>query len=212
LKCFEDLLRFHASDTVLFDKLLNRDCGKRLVLVVIEEELEELAEKGIECLVFWSEGNEVRPTSYKKVSDLRAEGNVVLDKLFAGDQQPSHGNDFRRWEYQALKAVAVGPKSICENEGVPPIVLGTAHRVSVTETVGLLGIDGKNSNAALEKGLDHSPMRFFNSDGETVGFLLCYFQEPIHGFRQSLGTMSKASFSDKLCVGIDDACPVKPLA
>ena len=35
LKCFEDLLRFHASDTVLFDKLLNRDCGKRLVLVVI---------------------------------------------------------------------------------------------------------------------------------------------------------------------------------
>jgi hypothetical protein len=177
----------------------------------IEEELEELAEEGIERLVFGSEGDEVRPASYKQVSDLRAEGDVALDELFSCDQQPTHGNDFRRWELQALKAVAVGPESIGENEGVPPVVLGATHRMSVSETVDLLGIDGKNGNAALEKGLDHSPMRFFNGDGEPVGFLLCYFQEPINGTRQSLGTMSKASFSDKLCVGIDDASQVKPL-
>ncbi len=180
--------------------------------MVIEKKLEELAEKGVESLVFWSEGDEVRPASYKKVSDLRAEGYVVLDELFAGDQQPTHGSDFRRWEFQSLKAVAVGSESIGENEGIPPVVLGAAHRMSVSETVNLLGIDGKNGDAALEKGFDHSPMRFFNGDGEPVDFLLCYFQEPINGFRQSLGTMSKASFSDKLCVGIDDAGLVQPLA
>jgi hypothetical protein len=197
---------------VLFDKFLDSARRKGLGFVGIEEELEELAEKGIESLVFRSEGDEMRPASQKKISDLRAEGDVVLDELFAGDQQPSHDNDIRRWKLQALKAVAVGPESIGENEGVPPVVLGAAHRMSVAETVGLLGIDGKNGDTAFEKGLDHSPMRFFNGDGEPVGFVLCYFQEPINGFRQSLDTMSKASFSDKLCVGIDDACPVKPLA
>jgi hypothetical protein len=90
---------------VLFDKLLDSVRRKGLGFVGIEEKLEELAEKGIESLVFRSEGNEVRPASYKKVSDLRAEGDVVLDELFAGDQQPTHGNDFRRWKLQTLKAV-----------------------------------------------------------------------------------------------------------
>jgi len=197
---------------VFFDKLLNSGRGKRLVLVVIEEELEELAEKGIERPVFRSEADEVRPASYKKVSDLRAEGDVVLDELFAGDEQPTNGNDIRRWKLQALKAVAVGPESIGENEGVPPVVLGAAHRMSVAETVDLFGIDRKNGNAVVEKGLDHRPVRFFNGDGEPVGFLFCHCQEPINGFRQSLGTMSKASFSDKLSVGIDDACLVSPPA
>jgi len=83
---------------VLFDKVLNRRGGERWVWVAIEEELEKLAEKGVECLVFGSEGNELRPASNKKVSDLRAEGDVVLDDLFAVDQQPTHGKDFRRWE------------------------------------------------------------------------------------------------------------------
>lgn len=46
---------------VLFDKLL--DHALRKGLVVIEEELEELAEKRIESLVFRSEADEVRPAS-----------------------------------------------------------------------------------------------------------------------------------------------------
>lgn len=197
---------------VFFDKLLNSGRGKRLVLVVIEEELEELAEKGIERLVFRSKAEEVRPASYKKVSDLRAESDVALDELFAGDEQGTHGNDFRRWKLQALKAVAVGPERIGENEGVPAVVLGAAHRMSVAETVDLLGIDGKNGNTVVEKGLDHRPVRFFNGGGEPVGFLFCRRQEPINGFRQSLGTMSKTSFSDRLSVGIDEACLMSPPA
>jgi hypothetical protein len=63
LKCFDNLLRLHPSDAVLFDKLLNRGGGKRLVLLVIEKELEKLAEKGVERLVFWGEGDEMRPAS-----------------------------------------------------------------------------------------------------------------------------------------------------
>jgi hypothetical protein len=197
---------------VFFGKRLNREGGERLVLVVIEEELEKLAEKRVECLVFGSEDNKVRPASNKKVSDLRAEGDVVFDELFAGDQQPTHGNDFRRWKLQALKAVAIGPESVGENEGIAAVVLGPAHRMSVAETVGLLGVDGKNGDTAFEKCFDYSPVRFFNGHSKSIDFLICHFQEPIHRFRQSLGTMSKASFSDKLCVGIDDACLVKPLA
>lgn len=204
-------MRLYSPDMVLFDKFLDSARRKGFGFVGIEEELEEFAEKGIESLILRSKGDEVRPASHKKVSDLRAKGDVVLDELFAGDQQPTHGNDFRRWKLQALKAVPVGSESIGENEGVPAVVFGSAHGMPVTETVNLLGIDGKNGDAAFEKGLDHRPVRFFNGDGDPIGILLCLFQEPIHGIRQSLGTMSKASFTDKLCVGIDDACLVKPL-
>jgi hypothetical protein len=71
---------------VFFDELVNRRGDERWVWVGIKEELEELAEKGVERLVFGSEGDEMRPASNKKVSDLRAEGDVVFDELFAGGQ------------------------------------------------------------------------------------------------------------------------------
>jgi len=108
--------------------------------------------------------------------------------------------------------VGVGPESISENEGVAAVVLGAAYGMSVAETVDLLGVNRKNGDAAFEKSFDHRPVRFFNGHSKPVHFLLCHFQEPTNRFRQSLGTMSKASFADKLCVGIDDACLVKPPA
>ncbi len=178
----------------------------------IEEELEKFAEKRIESLVVRSKREEVRPASGEEVSDLRAEGDVVFDELAAGAQELTQGDDLRRWQLQALKAVAVGSESIGENKGVTAVILGTAHGVTVAEAVDLLGVDGENGDVALEKGLDHGAMRFFDGDGEHCGILLREFQEPIDGSGESLGTMSKASFSDKLCVGIDDACLVKPLA
>ena len=87
---------------------------------------------------------------------------MVFDELVAAAQQPAHGKDFRRWEMQALKAVAVGSERIGENEGVSPIILGSAHRIPVAETVDLFGIDGENGDAAVKKELDDSPMRFFD--------------------------------------------------
>jgi hypothetical protein len=48
---------------VFFDKFLDSSRRKGSGFVGIEEELEELAEKGIESLVFRSEAEEVRPAS-----------------------------------------------------------------------------------------------------------------------------------------------------
>ena len=86
LESFEDLRRLSSSDTMLFNKLLNRLWGKSLRFLGIEEELEELAEKRVESLVLRSKAAKMRPASCEKVSDLRAEGDVVLDELFAGAQ------------------------------------------------------------------------------------------------------------------------------
>ena len=111
-----------------------------------------------------------------------------------------------------MEAVTVGSKRIGENKGVPTVILGAAHRMAVAESVDLLGVDGENGDVAFEKGLDHGSMRFFDGDSDYFAMLVRKFQEPIDDSGQPLGTMSKAAFSDKLCVGIDDACLVKPLA
>ena len=95
---FENLLGLHSPDMVLFDELLNGRASKVCGALGNEEELEELAEKRVECLVLWCERDEVRPASIKELTDLRAEGDVVLDELLAGAQEPAHSNDLRRWE------------------------------------------------------------------------------------------------------------------
>ncbi len=108
---------------------------------------------------------------------------MVFDELVAGTQQPAHSEDLRRWEMQALKAVAVGSERIGENEGVSPIILGAAHRMPVAETVDLLGIDGENGDAVVKKELDDGPMRFFDRHRDALGILRGLFQKPVDGSR-----------------------------
>ena len=84
---------------------------------------------------------------------------------------------------QALKAVAVGSERIGENEGVSPIILGSAHRIPVAETVDLFGIDGENGDAAVKKELDDSPMRFFDRHCDALPVLRGLFQKPVDGSR-----------------------------
>ena len=93
----EDLLGLYTSNAVFLSERLDGVVAKR-VGVGFEEELEELAEKRVESLVLWRERDEVRPTTSKEFSDLRAEGDVVLDELVTGAQEPAHSKDLWRWE------------------------------------------------------------------------------------------------------------------
>ena len=77
--------------------------------------------------------------------------------------------------------MAVGSESIGENEGVAPIVLGTAHRIPVAETVDLLGIDGENGDGVVKKGLDNGPMRFFDRHRNALAVLCGQLQNPVDG-------------------------------
>ena len=168
---FEDVVGLSSPDMVFFNKLLNGLASNVCGIVRIKEELQELAEERVESFVLGRERDEVRPASCDKVSDLRAEGDVVLDELVACAQQPAHSNDLRRRQLQALKAVAVGSESVGENEGVAPVVLGAAHRMPVTEAVDLLGIDGENGDGAVKKDLDNGPMRFFDRHRDALAVL-----------------------------------------
>ena len=93
----EDLLGLYTSDAVFLSERLDDVVAKR-VGAGFEEELEKLTEKRVERLVLWRERDEVRPATSKEFSDLRAEGNVVLDELVAGAQEPAHSKDLWRRE------------------------------------------------------------------------------------------------------------------
>jgi hypothetical protein len=108
--------------------------------------------------------------------------------------------------------VSIGPERIGENESVPPVVLGTTHRVAIPESVDLLGIDGENGDAALEEGFDNGAMRFLNRHGDALGVFPGEAQEPSEGRGESLGTMPEASLLHELSVRIEDAGLVKRMA
>ena len=112
---------------------------------------------------------------------------------------------------QALKAVAIGTKGIGEDEGVTPVVLGAAHGMTVSESVDLLGIDGENSDAMLEKSLDHGAMRFLDRHGDALWVIAREAQEPVERRREPLDAMLEASLLEKFPVRIEHAGLVKPL-
>ena len=113
---------------------------------------------------------------------------------------------------QALKAVAIGTKGIGEDEGVTPVVLGAAHGMTVSESVDLLGIDGENGDAALEKGFDYGAMRFFDGYRDAVRIHAREIQKPAEGSPESFDAMLESHLALKLPVAIDHAGLVKPLA
>ncbi len=95
---------------------------------------------------------------------------------------------------QALKAMSVRSQRIGENEGVATVIFGAAHRMAVPESVHLLGIDSENGDAAVEKGFDHGPMRFLDSDRDALGTIARQVHEPVDCGRQSVDAMREASF------------------
>ena len=120
---------------------------------------------------------------------------MVFDKLVSGFEELAHADDFRRWQLQALKAVAVGSQSIGEHKRVKTVILGAAHRMPVAEAVDLLGVDGENGDAAVEQGLDHSPMRFFDRHRDAFSIFAGEVQQPIGRCRECAEAMLEASFS-----------------
>ena len=108
---------------------------------------------------------------------------MVFDELVTRAEELSQSDDVGRWQGQSLKTMEVGSQGIGQDEGVAAVVLGTAHRMAVSESVDLFRVDGEDGDSALEKGLDDCPMGFFDGDSDEVGHMLRHTQEPIDGFR-----------------------------
>lgn len=108
--------------------------------------------------------------------------------------------------------MAIGSESIGEDEGVAAVVLGAAQRVTVAESVDLLGVDGEDGQATSEKGFDHGPVRLFDGDGKVVGLAFGQAHKPGDGFGETFPTVSKAALSDELALGIENTGLMKPAA
>jgi hypothetical protein len=94
--------------------------------VRLEEQLEKLTEKRVYGATTRCEGQQVRPTLYEQIADLRAQSDVVLDELLSNAQELSQGDDLGRRQAQSLKPMAVFSEGIGQDEGITPVVLGTA--------------------------------------------------------------------------------------
>jgi hypothetical protein len=55
--------------------------------LVVKKQLEELAEERVQGAVTRSECQKMRPASYEKIADLRAESDVVFDELVSSAQE-----------------------------------------------------------------------------------------------------------------------------
>jgi len=119
---------------------------------------------------------------------------VVLDELVSSSEELSHADDFRRRQVQALKAVAVGSESVGEHKRVMAVILGTAHGMPVAEAVDLFGVDGENGDAAIEKSLDHRPMRLFDRHRDAFSIVAGEVQQPIGYYRECAEAMLEAPF------------------
>jgi hypothetical protein len=108
---------------------------------------------------------------------------MVFDELATGAEELAQSDDVGRWQGESLKAMEVGSQGIGQDEGVAAVVLGTAHRMAVAESVDLFRVDGEDGDAALEKSFNDCPMGFFDGDRDAVGLVLRHAQEPIDGFR-----------------------------
>jgi hypothetical protein len=82
-------------------------------------------------------------------------------------------------------------------KGVTAIVFGSRRREAVSETVellGILGIDGEDSDAAIHERLDDRPMRCLDSDSNVVR-PLCLRGKPVDHYADQ----TRATWT--VCVG-----------
>ncbi len=66
-------------------------------------------------------------------------------------------------------AVGVGPDRVGEPPRVPAVLLGIRGREPIPKAIQLLGVDGKDLNAAIEQAVHNRSVGDFNGDGQTPG-------------------------------------------
>lgn len=147
----------------------------------------------------------MRPTTGEQLTGLRAKSDVIFDELLARTKQFPQSDDFRRREAEWLETVAVGSERIGQNEGISAVVLGAGGGMSVPEPIDLLGIDGKNGDTALEKGLDHGTVRFFDGRGDVLGMVVGKLHKPFDSGGQAFEAKREASFGPELSTGMKSA-------
>jgi hypothetical protein len=64
----------------------------------------------------------------------------------------------------APKTMQVSAERICNNEGIAAVVLRTGNSVAIAEAIQLLRIDGEDTVASFEEGLDDGAPWHFDAD------------------------------------------------
>jgi hypothetical protein len=103
----EGLLDGDASNAVFFEQHLNALSLEVWAAVGLKEQLEELTEKRVYGTMTRGKGQQVWPTFYEQIADLRTQSDMVLDELFSNAQELSQGDDLGRRQAQSLKPMAV---------------------------------------------------------------------------------------------------------
>jgi hypothetical protein len=99
---------------------------------------------------------------------------------FIGDARPLAQFDHRRVVGRKLpEGLPIGAQRVSEDKGVTAVILGTRGREAITETIELLGIDGKDRKPVLEQHLHHRAMRHLDRHGDLLRCGSGLLQQPI---------------------------------
>ncbi len=89
-----------------------------------------------------------------------------------------------------------------QDEGVPPVVLGSGGGEPVAEAVELLGVESEHRGAALQQGVDFRAVRLLDGGGGlAVGAVP---KDPVGHSGQAVAAVGELPLAEDLAVRIDD--------
>ena len=76
---------------------------------------------------------------------------------------------FTRWN------LWISVQGVSNHIGVPTVVFGARNRMTIPESIHLLGVEWEDGETSFDHGFDHGSMRGFDADGDRRGAVVRKF-------------------------------------
>ena len=126
----------------------------------------------------------------------------VFDRIAFGARQLAQPDDLRRRRFHLPERLPISGERMGQDEGVPPVVLGSGGGEPVAEAVELLGVESEHRGAALQQGVDFRAVRLLDGGGGlAVGAVP---KDPVGHPGQAVAAVGELPLAEDLAVRIDD--------
>src|ERR671938_204888 len=147
---------------------------------------------------------ELRVVAPELLADAIAQAHALLLQLLSQARpfpQRDHGGVAG---LDRPEQVRVGAQPPCRDPGIAPVVLGTRKTDAVTQVLELLGVDRVDSEAAVEKRIDHRPVWYLDGDCYRA-WLTGGRHQPVAQGRQTGTAVSEIPLAHELTCGVEQA-------
>ena len=162
LKLGTDLISRPFADAVLMKQPLDAAAAQPLSFRRRGSQLEQTQEPGL--VGSRAQPQQLRIEPQQEVAQLVGQPIDLRVEIFFDASQLADLDSPGVVQVDATEGGKICPERIAQHEGVPPVILGSGHRVAIAETVELLWIDREDMKASLDQSFDHSPARHLNGN------------------------------------------------